>query len=274
MTVFTIGHSTREIGAFIALLRGAATQCVADVRRFPFSRRYPQFNEATLSHALAEAGIGYRHFPALGGRRSARRDDSPHTLWREPAFRNYADYAETSDFRTAFAGVRQLAHEHTVAVMCAEAVWWRCHRRIIADYLIAAGFDVRHILAHPRCDNKTRRQHPLPSAEPAVAQGPFRSNRLLSLSVIPAKAGIHRPWTPAFAGGDERERVYLNGYGPSSHPYGPRYRTKKFWRCEKSAHPRRSAGRSVRTARRRGGGPASRSRRASRAAPDRPGRSP
>jgi uncharacterized protein (DUF488 family) len=146
MTLFTIGHSTREIGTFIALLRGAAVDCVADVRRFPFSRRHPQFNEAALSRALAEAGIGYRHFPALGGRRSARHDDSPHTLWREPAFRNYADYAETSDFRAAFAALRRLAQEHAVAVMCAEAVWWRCHRRIIADYLIAAGFDVRHIL--------------------------------------------------------------------------------------------------------------------------------
>jgi uncharacterized protein (DUF488 family) len=146
MTVFTIGHSTREIGAFIALLRGAAVDCVADVRRFPFSRRHPQFSEAALSHALAEAGIGYRHFPALGGRRSARHEGSPHTLWREPAFRNYADYAETNEFRAAFAALRHFSQEHIVAVMCAEAVWWRCHRRIIADYLIAAGFDVRHIL--------------------------------------------------------------------------------------------------------------------------------
>jgi uncharacterized protein (DUF488 family) len=147
MTVFTIGHSTREIGAFIALLRGAAVDCVADVRRFPFSRRHPQFNGAALAGALAEAGIGYRHFPALGGRRGGRHDGaSPHTLWREAAFRNYADYAETSEFRAAFAALRRLAEMHTVAVMCAEALWWRCHRRIIADYLIAAGFEVRHIL--------------------------------------------------------------------------------------------------------------------------------
>jgi uncharacterized protein (DUF488 family) len=147
MTVFTIGHSTREIGVFTALLRGAAVDCVADVRRFPFSRRHPQFNGEALAGTLAAAGIGYRHFPALGGRRSGQHDGaSPHTLWREAAFRNYADYAETSEFRTAFAALQRLAQEHTVAVMCAEAVWWRCHRRIIADYLIAAGLDVRHIL--------------------------------------------------------------------------------------------------------------------------------
>jgi uncharacterized protein (DUF488 family) len=147
MTVFTIGHSTRDIAAFVALLRGAAVDCVADVRRFPVSRRHPQFNSAALARALAEAGIGYRHFPALGGRRASRRGDpSPHTLWREPGFRNYADYAETEEFRAAFAALLALARERATAVMCAEAVWWRCHRRIIADYLIAAGEPVEHIL--------------------------------------------------------------------------------------------------------------------------------
>jgi uncharacterized protein (DUF488 family) len=147
MTVFTIGHSTRDVAAFIALLRGAGVECVADVRRFPVSRRYPQFNSGPLGATLAEAGIGYRHLPALGGRRPPRRDGpSPHTLWREPGFRNYADYAETDEFRDAFAGLLRLAQERTVAVMCAEAVWWRCHRRIIADYLLAAGLEVAHIL--------------------------------------------------------------------------------------------------------------------------------
>jgi uncharacterized protein (DUF488 family) len=148
MTVYTIGHSTRSIEDFIALLAAAGVDCVADVRRFPFSRRHPQFNGEALARALDAAGIAYRHFPALGGRRSASAGAgmSRHTLWREPAFRNYADYAETPAFRAAFAALRRLTEERRVAIMCAEAVWWRCHRRIIADYLIAAGIAVEHIL--------------------------------------------------------------------------------------------------------------------------------
>jgi uncharacterized protein (DUF488 family) len=148
MTVFTIGHSTRPIGAFLALLKGGEVDRVVDVRRFPGSRRHPQFNAEALDRSLAAAGIDYRHFPALGGRRShpAGGAVSPHTLWREEAFRNYADYAETPEFHTAFAALRRLAQEGRPAIMCAEAVWWRCHRRIIADYLIAGGVAVEHIL--------------------------------------------------------------------------------------------------------------------------------
>jgi uncharacterized protein (DUF488 family) len=149
MTVFTIGHSTRSAEDFLALLREAGVDCVVDVRRFPFSRRYPHFNGESLAATLAQAGIGYRHEPALGGRRGRRGDGapSPHTLWREQAFANYADYAETSAFRDAFDRLLRLARDHRPAVMCAEAVWWRCHRRIITDYLIAAGLLVEHILA-------------------------------------------------------------------------------------------------------------------------------
>jgi uncharacterized protein (DUF488 family) len=148
MTVFTIGHSTRPIEVFIALLNGARIDRVIDVRRFPGSRRHPQFNAEALARSLAAAGIEYRHFPALGGRRGqpAKGVVSPHTLWREEAFRNYADYAETAEFRVAFDALRSLAQEGRPAIMCAEAVWWRCHRRIIADYLIAAGIPVEHIL--------------------------------------------------------------------------------------------------------------------------------
>lgn len=144
--IFTIGHSTRSIEAFIGLLRDAGADLVADVRRFPGSRRHPQFNGEALERSLAAAGIGYRHFAALGGRRGEPEGPSKHTLWREAAFRNYADYAETGDFQRAFAALRDLEAGHRPAVMCAEAVWWRCHRRIIADYLIAAGVDVQHIL--------------------------------------------------------------------------------------------------------------------------------
>jgi len=145
--VFTIGHSTRTMAAFLALLREAEIDCLVDVRRFPGSRRHPQFNAEALSQSSAEAGILYRHLPSLGGRRGGARDkESPHTLWREEAFRNYADYAETGEFRAGFEALWALAAEHRVAIMCAEAVWWRCHRRIIADYLIAGGVTVMHIL--------------------------------------------------------------------------------------------------------------------------------
>ena len=153
MVVFTIGHSTRTIAAFLALLREAGIDCLIDVRRFPGSRRHPQFNGEALAQSLAEAGILYRHQPALGGRRGGARDkESPHTLWREEAFRNYADYAETAEFRAGFTELLALAAQHHVAIMCAEAVWWRCHRRIIADYLIAAGVGVRHILGEGKIE--------------------------------------------------------------------------------------------------------------------------
>ena len=147
MTVFTIGHSTRTLPELIAMLAAAGVDCVVDVRRIPRSRRYPQFNGEDLAKTLPEAGILYRHLPGLGGRRGRRDGPSPNTLWREAGFRNFADYAETTEFRTAFAALLALAAEHRVAIMCAEAVWWRCHRRIITDYLIAAGVKVEHILA-------------------------------------------------------------------------------------------------------------------------------
>ena len=145
MIVHTIGHSTRPFAVFVAALTGAGIACVADVRRFPHSRRNPQFEGEALARSLPAAGIEYRHLPDLGGRRGAI-VGSPHTLWREPAFRNYADYAETPAFRRAFAALVVLAAERPTAIMCAEALWWQCHRRIIADYLIAGGAEVRHIL--------------------------------------------------------------------------------------------------------------------------------
>jgi uncharacterized protein (DUF488 family) len=153
VVVFTIGHSTRTIAAFLALLREARIDCLVDVRRFPGSRRHPQFNAEALAQSLAETGILYCHLPSLGGRRGGSRGkESPHTLWREDAFRNYADFAETPEFRAGFDTLMALAAEHRVAIMCAEAVWWRCHRRIIADYLIAAGASVMHILDAGKID--------------------------------------------------------------------------------------------------------------------------
>ncbi|HXP77784.1 MAG TPA: DUF488 domain-containing protein [Stellaceae bacterium] len=148
MIVHTIGHSTRTTGELVELLREGAVDLVADVRRFPRSRTNPQFNAEALGPTLQKDGIGYRHLPALGGRRSAAGDKVPsrNTLWREAAFRAYSDYAETDEFRVGFEALLDLAGEHKVAIMCAEAAWWRCHRRIVADYLMARGVEVRHIL--------------------------------------------------------------------------------------------------------------------------------
>lgn len=146
MTIYTIGHSTRSLDEFINALADAGVDCVADVRRFPHSRRHPHFNREALQQSLPAASIAYRHFEALGGRRNATRADSANTLWREQMFRNYADYAETPEFGAALEELRALARERTAAIMCAEAVWWRCHRRIVTDYLLAAGERVSHIL--------------------------------------------------------------------------------------------------------------------------------
>lgn len=147
MTIYTIGHSTRTIDEFLALLREHGVTCVVDVRSIPRSRRYPQFNGDALAATLAEAGIDYRHNSGLGGRRGrVKGAASRNTFWREDGFRNFADYAETPSFAAALGELRALAHARPMAIMCAEAVWWRCHRRIISDYLVAAEEPVRHIL--------------------------------------------------------------------------------------------------------------------------------
>ena len=146
--VFTIGHSTRTLEELVSLLRHSAIALLVDVRSIPRSRAMPQFNIETLPIALATAGIRYQHLRALGGRRHHPKGAPPsqNTYWRVPAFRNYADYAETDEFRAGLITLRELAREDRCAIMCAEAVWWRCHRRIITDYLLAAGTPVEHIL--------------------------------------------------------------------------------------------------------------------------------
>ena len=145
---FTIGHSTRSADDFIGLLREAEVQVVVDVRSIPRSRRNPQFNKETLPDTLQGVQIGYEHMIELGGRRGKQRgaEPSPNTFWTHESFRNYADYAMGADFRAGLARLRDLGHRRPCAIMCAEAVWWRCHRRIIADYLIGAGETVLHIL--------------------------------------------------------------------------------------------------------------------------------
>ncbi len=147
-TVYTIGHSTRTVAEFVSLLRQVGVEWVVDVRSIPRSRTNPQFNAATLPKALSAVGIAYRHLRTLGGRRHRRRGAPPsrNTLWRNQSFRNYADYATTDEFRLGLDELRALIREGCCAVMCAEAVWWRCHRRIIADYLLTAGISVAHIM--------------------------------------------------------------------------------------------------------------------------------
>ncbi|HEY5106486.1 MAG TPA: DUF488 domain-containing protein [Caulobacteraceae bacterium] len=145
---FTIGHSTRSVDEVVQLLREAGAGMVADVRTMPRSRTNPQFNSDVLAATLAAAAIDYRHFKALGGLRGkAKQTNHPaNDLWRNASFRNYADYAQTAAFAKALASLITLGRAEVLAVMCAEAVWWRCHRRIIADYLLAGGEQVFHIM--------------------------------------------------------------------------------------------------------------------------------
>jgi len=143
--VWTIGHSTRTLESFLGLLVENGIEAVVDVRRYPGSRRWPHFARESLALALDECGLAYLWLPELGGRRSPRAD-SINTAWRSPAFRGYADYMATEAFAEGLDRLVNLACGLRTAVMCAEAVWWRCHRGLIADVLRRLGFDVIHIL--------------------------------------------------------------------------------------------------------------------------------
>ena len=159
MRVWTIGHSTRTIDVFISLLEEQGIRLLADVRSLPGSTRHPQFNKETLADSLGKVGIRYEHFPELGGRRKAR-SDSRNTAWRNASFRGYADYMETEEFHKGIERLLDLASKSgPSAIMCAEAVWWRCHRGLISDYLKACGIEVLHIVDA----NKTE-PHPYTSA--------------------------------------------------------------------------------------------------------------
>ena len=144
-TVWTIGHSTRPLDAFLELLARYGLEAVADVRRFPGSRRYPQYAEAALSAALAEHGIAYRWLPALGGRRRPL-PGSPNVAWRNASFRGYADHLGSAEFLRGMEELLQISRRLRTTLMCSEAVWWRCHRALIADVLRARGIEVVHIL--------------------------------------------------------------------------------------------------------------------------------
>jgi uncharacterized protein (DUF488 family) len=159
LRIWTIGHSTRKMDLFLALLEENGIKLVADVRMFPGSKRYPQFGREALAKSLGEHGIRYEHFPELGGRRKAK-PDSKNTAWRNEMFRGYADYMETEDFQKGIERLHKLADKSgPTAIMCAEAVWWRCHRSLISDYLKARGVEVLHILDRGKVE-----PHPFTSA--------------------------------------------------------------------------------------------------------------
>jgi len=148
-TVLTIGHSTRTLGEFIDLLQAHGVTRVVDVRTIPRSRHNPQFNQASLPRSLKKAGLGYTHMPGLGGLRGAKRD-SINMGWRNASFRGYADYMQTPDFQNALEVLIQLSNRDRIALMCAEAVPWRCHRSLIADALLVRGIRTEDIMSPTR----------------------------------------------------------------------------------------------------------------------------
>jgi uncharacterized protein (DUF488 family) len=152
-TIWTLGHSTRSQEDTLKILAAAEIKLLADVRRFPGSRRYPQFNQEALQAWLAEAGIEYRHFVDLGGRRNKRLPDSPNTGWRVEAFGAYADYMQSAEFIAALDQLIAAAKEKATAIMCSEALPHRCHRRLISDALVVRGWRVGHLLSPKRIDD-------------------------------------------------------------------------------------------------------------------------
>jgi uncharacterized protein (DUF488 family) len=151
---FTIGHSTRPLPEFVALLKSQEIELVVDVRTVPRSRTNPQYNRDTLPDSLARDQLAYEHLAALGGLRGKDKEVAANVngFWENQSFHNFADYALTEPFHSGLARLRAIGHERRCAIMCSEAVWWRCHRRIIADYLIAAGETVFHILSKDRVE--------------------------------------------------------------------------------------------------------------------------
>lgn len=151
MTFFTVGHSNQPVERFLELLTFAEISLIVDVRRLPGSTRFPQFNEDTLRQTLNASKIGYERVEALTGRRNKSKTvpDRVNGAWENQSFHNYADYALSSEFEGGLHRIEQLANTHTVALMCSESVWWRCHRRIISDWLLSRGHQVTHIMSGP-----------------------------------------------------------------------------------------------------------------------------
>jgi uncharacterized protein (DUF488 family) len=157
LTIWTIGHSNRKIEEFLGLLKTHQIAFLADVRRFPGSRRYPHFNQEALDRSLGEVEIQYMHFPELGGKRKPRAD-SHNMAWKNLSFRGYADHIESEEFQTALRHLKDFAARQNLAVMCAEVLWWQCHRSLIADVLKSQGARVLHILGATKIE-----EHPYTS---------------------------------------------------------------------------------------------------------------
>ena len=155
--VYTIGHSTRSIAEFVELLRQGQVDLVVDIRSNPRSRTNPQFNLGTLPEVLSAWQIGHQRIAELGGRRTKSKVVPPEVngFWINQSFHNYADYALSDEFRTGLSQLTELSRERRCAIMCSEAVWWRCHRRFVADYLLRGGRDVFHLLRTARADVAT-----------------------------------------------------------------------------------------------------------------------
>jgi uncharacterized protein (DUF488 family) len=188
LRVWTIGHSTRSLTEFLELLATNRIEALVDVRQFPGSRRYPHFNQRELSQSLAQVGIQYVSLPDLGGRRKPR-PDSHNIAWRNESFRGYADYMETPEFHAGIERLLAVARLKRAAIMCSEALWWRCHRALISDYLKAAGITVEHILGSNK--NET---HPYTSA------AHVKDSRLSYMTMIDCggphidgRKGVHQP---------------------------------------------------------------------------------
>jgi uncharacterized protein (DUF488 family) len=169
--VLTIGHSTRPVEELLSLLAEHGVELLVDVRRFPGSRRFPQYGSDALAASLRGGGISYRHEPDLGGRRAETRapgDPSPNAAWRNPQFRAYADHMGAPEFQAAIARVLEDAERATVALMCAEAVPWRCHRGLIADLLVARGIPVVDVIGPGRADPHRLSPHAVAHADGSV----------------------------------------------------------------------------------------------------------
>jgi uncharacterized protein (DUF488 family) len=162
LSLWTIGHSTLHIEDFLDRLQAFRIQTLVDVRSYPGSRRYPQFNKENLRASLGNVAVNYLHLPELGGRRKTRAD-SLNLAWRNESFRGYADYMETNEFREGIARLLEIAGQGATAIMCSEAVWWRCHRSMISDYLKVKGVEVIHIMSPEKSE-----VHPFTSAAQIV----------------------------------------------------------------------------------------------------------
>ena len=166
-TIYTIGHSTRDLEAFIAMLQSFDIETLVDVRSFPGSRKYPQFNKENLEESIPKSGIKYLHLLGLGGRRKVNKD-SKNTRWRNASFRAYADYMETAEFEKAVKDLEEIALHSKTAIMCSEAVWWRCHRSMISDYLKAKGWTVLHSM-----DLNKSEEHPYTQPAQVIGESVF-----------------------------------------------------------------------------------------------------